>query len=87
MKHLHSLTLVGLAGSAALLSSCMFNTTRPPSEPVQTSVATVYTPGYTVATIPSGHTVVTRGGTRYYVVDGTYYRASSRGYVVVPRPL
>jgi hypothetical protein len=84
MKPLRSLASLGFFGALALGSSCMYNTTPPAS---QTPVQTLYTPGYTVATIPTTHTVVTRGGTRYYVVDGIYYRASPNGYVVVPRPL
>ena len=69
-----------------MAASCMLNTAPAPAQE-RTSVETIYTPGYTVAALPSAHTVVTRGGTRYYVVDGTYYRATQSGYMVVPRPL
>lgn len=84
MKPLHSLVSLGFLGSLALTASCTFNS-NPPSR--QVPVQTIYTPGYTVASIPTTHTVETRAGTRYYVVDGTYYRASPSGYVVVPSPL
>jgi len=84
MKPLHSLASLGLLTALAFGTSCMYNATPPTS---QTPVQTIYTPGYTVASIPTAHSVVTRGGVRYYVVDGVYYRASPTGYIVVPRPL
>jgi hypothetical protein len=67
-----------------MLTSCMVDARRPP---VQTTVIeTQRVPGYYVTTLPRGYTTVTRGGIRYYVVDGIYHRPRGSGYVVVQRP-
>lgn len=73
------------AGITPLLTSCVVDARQPPVE-TTTVIETHRVPGYSLTTLPRGYTTVTRGGIRYYVVDGIYYRPRGSGYVVVQQP-
>lgn len=71
-------------GFTPIFTSCVVDARRPPAQ--TTVIETQRVPGYYVTTLPGGYTTVTRGGIRYYVVDGIYHRPRGSGFVVVPRP-
>jgi Family of unknown function (DUF6515) len=79
--------LLGLSLVASLFLSCMIPTGLrhvPRMFPVFFKPLLVV--GAFVTHLPHGHTVVVVGNTSYYYYEGTYYRPSSSGYVVVPNP-
>lgn len=73
-----------IAGVTPVLTSCVVDARQPPLQ--TTVIETPRVPGHYVATLPRGYTTVTRGGIRYYVLDGIYHRPSGSGFVVVQRP-
>lgn len=75
-----SIATLMLLGMTAFIPSCTIDARAP------APTVTTYSPGYAIATVPAGHTVVTHRGSRYYMVDGVYYRRTPQGYVVVPSP-
>lgn len=80
-KKTQFLAILALLGAAAFVPSCTLDARAP--APQITSIQ----PGYTMATVPPGHTVVTHRGVRYYMADGVYYRPTASGqFVAVPSP-
>jgi hypothetical protein len=70
----------------ASLSSCYYKSTEVQQPEPSVASVTTYNPGYVVQTLPSGYQTRTVRGTTYYTYHGTYYRPSTRGYVVVESP-
>jgi hypothetical protein len=83
MKTKSTLLMLIVAGSGALLTSCVVDTYPSHSTTV---VEPAYRPGYTINTLPSGYRAEVIGGTRYYYHNNVYYRPQGRSYVVVDSP-
>jgi hypothetical protein len=77
--------VAALAVMALTTSGCIYVSTPPQRTVVQETI--VAPPRETIiTTLPPNYRVRVYRGTRYYVINGVYYRADPRGYVVVRRP-
>lgn len=71
------LTIASIATAAFITSSC---------DTFPTSPAVGYHTGREVRELPAGYHIETIGGTRFYTLDGIYYRPRSGRYVEVESP-